>query len=115
MTQNQSVDVYAIMWDCNGLESLTNLSSISRNKTWAALKGEQYDGRHVNINHWVLRARYNSQRHYEIYYLSVDKSITQDELVEWFNTDPQTAVDIIRERGTQIYSDRMMEHKVLIK
>jgi len=58
------------------------------------------------MEHWKLRARYNTQRHYEIYAIGVDASLDREQLVEMFDQDPQSAADLIRARGQQLYSDR---------
>jgi hypothetical protein len=75
-------------------------------KSWAILGNKTVPKENFNIEHWKLRARLNSQRHYEIYAIGVDGSITKEDLVEMFKTDPQYAADLIRARGEQLYSDR---------
>lgn len=103
-------DIIVAMWDCNGLEAIVNFSEISRLKTWEALKQKDLKSNSnvqlPNINAWMLRARYNSQRHYEIYSFTIDESLTLDDIKLSFKADPQSIVDIIRSRGHCIYSDR---------
>ena len=55
----------------------------------------------------VLRARFNTQRHYEIYAIEVDSSISKDDLVTQFKENPQGMAELIRERGRVIHSDRI--------
>lgn len=96
----------------HGLECCINASQIDREKTWNILANK--DGRHENLNSIInkltLRARFNSQRHYEIYAVNVDPSITQEDLVRQFNDEPQAMADLIRARGRKIYSDRLSEN-----
>jgi len=67
-----------------------------------------------NIQHWQLRARYNTQRCYEIYAIGVDGTITQEDIRDMFETDPQYAADLIRARGEKIYSDRRREKDKIV-
>ncbi len=97
--------VFAVMWDCRGLEAITELPDPAL-KAWAMLGNKPVPRMTHNINHWMLRARYNPQRHYEIYAISVTSGVTQDDLVEMFTQNPQSAADLIRSRGEKLYSDR---------
>jgi len=101
---------FAVMWDCHGLESIGEIVDPAL-KTWAILGNKTVPREDFNIEHWKLRARFNSQRHYEIYAIGVDGSITKEDLVEMFKTDPQYAADLIRARGEKLYSDRRTEHE----
>ena len=104
-------DTIALMWDCNGLEAAVNVDDINRRRTWALLKGE--DASKVpappNLLHWEMRARYNSQRHYEIYIITVDEGITVDDIVAAFEANPQGMADTVRRIGHRFYSDRATE------
>jgi hypothetical protein len=59
------------------------------------------------VAHLMMRARYNTQRHYEIYTLRTDSSITANDLKTMFEDSPQTAADLVRSRGNKLYSDRI--------
>ena len=111
-------DILIAMWDCNGLETIVNYSEISRLKTWQALKQKDLESNSnvqlPNINAWILRARYNSQRHYEIYSFSIDESLTIDDIKLSFETDPQSIVDMIRLHGQCIFSDRAKQKPQIV-
>jgi hypothetical protein len=62
----------------------------------------------------ILRGRINSHRHYELYAVDCSDSITKEDLETMFEDDPQSAADLIRNRGLKIYSDRARENKVKI-
>jgi hypothetical protein len=97
--------MFVVMWDCNGLEAVAEVYDPAL-KAWAILGNKPVPKENFNIEHWKLRARFNSQRHYEIYAIGVDGSIDREDLVEMFDQDPQSAADLIRARGEQLYSDR---------
>lgn len=104
---------FAVMWDCNGLESIGEIVDPAL-KTWAILGNKPVPRDNFNIEHWKLRARVNSQRHYEIYAIGVDGSITKEDLVEMFKTDPQYAADLIRARGEKLYSHRKTQKDTIV-
>ena len=99
------------MWDCNGLEVVEQLPDPAET-TFALLKGTK-PPEYPNIMHWRLRARYNSQRHYEIYVFETVKGITKDDIVEMFEASPQHAADTIREIGTVFHSDRETKERLI--
>ena len=110
---------FVLSWDITGLESCVNLSDIEKEEMWETLKGKTLDKRasYVSqlVNLIVTRAQYNSQRHYEVYTVDVDNSVTKEDLVEMFNSDPQSSAELIRSRGRKIYSDRLEYKKVKIR
>lgn len=104
---------FCVMWDCQGLEAIGEVVDPAM-KTWAVLANKPVPREDFNIEHWKLRARYNTQRHYEIYAIGVEGSITQEDLAEMFKQDPQYAADLIRARGERIYGDRRSQKDVII-
>lgn len=104
--------MFAIMWDCYGLEACERVPDPA-DTTFALLKN-QTPPRAPNIMHWELRARYNSQRHYEIYVITAQPGIDCEDIVAMFEANPQTAADTIRRIGQCYYSDRREEHKIAI-
>ena len=104
---------FCVMWDCNGLESIGEIVDPAL-KTWAVLANKPVPREDFNIEHWKLRARYNTQRCYEIYAIGVEGSITQEDLAEMFKTDPQYAADLIRARGERIYGDRRSQKDAIV-
>ena len=105
--------MFAIMWDCHGLEAIEAVPDPAET-TFALLKGTE-PPRPPNILHWELRARYNSQRHYEIYVITAAPGIDEQDICEMFDADPQSAADTIRRIGHQFYSDRSQEDRVVIR
>lgn len=105
--------VWLAMWDCNGLECLVNVTELDQQQFLDGLKGQPSKVA-FNLNAMILRARYNSQRHYEIYTFAADDSISREDLINQFTDCPQDIVDLIRQRGNKIYSDRQDTKQVVI-
>jgi hypothetical protein len=98
---------FVVMWCNEGLEYVGDVTADQGKKAWAKLKGEEYHGGMPNLMHMRLRAQFNSQRHYEIYFVDAVDGITEDDIREMFTASPQTAADTVREKGECFYSDRL--------
>lgn len=105
---------FVVMWDNTGLEFVGDYTDYAQDRMWSALQGKQPTKTFVNLMHLELRARYNTQRHYEIYLINATDGITADDIRDMFERNPQTAADIIRERGHRYYSDRVDTDQVKI-
>lgn len=114
MTQDVDprASMFAVMWDCNGLEAVVKLPNPA-DRTFALLKGDRPPEMPA-LNHWRLRAQFNTQRHYEIYLITAEAGITADDIRDMFEAAPQTAADTIRSIGTQFYSNRRVPQKSVI-
>lgn len=104
---------FLAMWCNEGLECIVDITAHEQKQVWNALKGEEPTAL-PDLNAMILRARYNSQRHYEIYVVSATSGITESDLRTMFENDPQYAANLIRERGTKLYSDRATKKKEVI-
>jgi len=109
------------MWDMTGLECLINVTQIEKeHNQWEKenifhiLKEENQTLKpaHVPLEMMILRARYNSQRHYEIY--TFDSELSEKDIRETFESDPQVMVDAIRNVGHELYSDRVLKKTQVI-
>ena len=62
------------------------------------------------LSSWVtrlmMRAHANRHRHYEIYTIHVDPSVTEETMWNMFMASPQQSADLIRARGNRLHSDR---------
>jgi hypothetical protein len=98
---------FVIMWDCNGLEYIGDITADDQRMIVESLKGKESPRRALaNPYHLRLRAQFNPQRHYEIYFVTATDGITEADIRDMFEASPQTAADTIRELGTVFYSDR---------
>ena len=104
---------FCVMWDCNGLEAIGEVVDPAL-KTWAVIANKPVPRENFNLEHWQLRARYNMQRHYEIYAIGVDGNISREDIFDMFQRDPQSAADLIRARGEKIYSDRRTQKDAIV-
>ena len=107
---NERDGIFAVMWGCHGLEAVQKVPNPA-DITFALLKGAEPPTLPA-LMHWQLRARYNSQRHYEIY--TFDSELTEEDINETFESDPQVMVDAIRSCGHEIYSDRVLKKTQVI-
>jgi hypothetical protein len=105
-------NVFAVMWDCNGLEAVEQVPDPALS-TFAVLQGRE-PPQPPNINMWTLRARFNTQRNYEIYIVHATPEITREDIRNMFEADPQTAADTIRRLGTRFYSDRATQSRAIV-
>lgn len=94
------------MWDMHGLEALINITEAEKSAVMETLQGNPITWRNP-LQHMILRAQANIQRHYEIYLFETD--IDEVSIKELFECTPQVIVDSIREVGSKIYSARMTE------
>lgn len=108
---NMTTNAYIFAWDQKGIDSIIPISQYEewdKENIWKVLNDQPTERNPLwsILQGLVLRARYNSQRHYEIY--SVDCAFPIDE-AEWreiWTNNPQGTADLIRSRGQKIYSDR---------
>lgn len=113
---------FIAMWDNTGLECILDVTKhekeiedYEKQKAWSILKGDvlhPIKPPSIPLQMMILRARANTQRHYEIY------GFTSHESEEWikdtFESDPQIIVNWIRENGAEIYSNRVNLKDVVI-
>ena len=105
---------FVVVWDNTGLEYVGNVTADEQRRAWGNLSGRPVPSQLPNVNHLLLRARYNSQRHYEIYLVAATDGITEADIRDMFEADPQTAADTIRELGTVFYSDRATQKVAIV-
>jgi hypothetical protein len=107
--------IFVVVWDNTGLEYVDNVTEDEQRRAWGRLKGKPVGTALPNLNHMILRARYNPQRHYEIYQVEATDGITTDDIRDMFAASPQTAADTIRRLGHCYFSDRVQEDRVVIR
>ena len=112
---------FLVVWDMLGLESIFSIDdamaeveNYEKDKVWKTLKDEPV-GKKPNpipLQLLIMRARYNSQRSYEIY--SFNTTMSEREVRKIFAEDPQPIVEWIRENGNKIYSDYVKQERKMI-
>ena len=114
---------FLVMWDCNGLETLQDISEYhpdrwDKNQLMGIMMGKKYNPApiHRQITQMILRAKFNPQRNYEIYIQHTDDGITAGDFAKAFNDNPQFWADYIREHhSVKIYSDRVKKGSRVIE
>jgi hypothetical protein len=115
-------NLFLLSWDMTGLETVLDLTTLEKlrqdeekHRIISILAdpegrdpGDQ-TGMALNraVQGILLRARVNSQRHYEVYTIQTTPGITEQNMWDLFNNNPQHAADLIREHGNCLYSDRV--------
>lgn len=111
---NDKSTLFLLSWDQLGLEACVNVSALEKEQVWDTLQGKKKSNVLGGITaQLLLRARYNPQRHYEIYSIWVN-GITEQDLRDMFEETPQEAADLVRERGNKIHSDRANTQQIKI-
>jgi hypothetical protein len=115
MTKN----AFIFSWDQEGIEAIIPITQYEHHDKQNLIRmlGEKPVARNpLNsiMQSLLLRAKFNPQRHYEIY--AVDCVEDMDEVFwrEQWEEYPQATAELIRERGHKIYSDRANTKQIKI-
>lgn len=114
-------NAFIFSWDMYGVESIipiTQYEKIERDNTLRILKDQPAIRNPLNsiIQSLLLRARFNPQRHYEIYSIECDESLDVRFWQEQWESNPQNTADLIRSRGVKLFCDRATDQsKIRIK
>ena len=105
-------NTFAIMWDCHGLEAVERVPNPA-DTTFAVLANKPLP-QMPKIMHWQLRARYNSQRHYEIYIITAAAGIDENDIRDMFEANPHAAAETTRRIGEKFHRDRLESNRIAI-
>jgi hypothetical protein len=114
-----TTNAYIFSWDNLGIESIVPITEYEhwdKQNLIRILSEERTKTNPLNaiMHNLLLRARFNSHRHYEIYAIDCDESLDEKFWREQWEENPQFTADLIRERGHKIYSDRLQLNKITI-
>jgi hypothetical protein len=114
-----TTNAFLVYWCEEGLESvipITEYEQLDRDNTFRVLNNQETVRNPLNgiIQNIILRAQVNSQRHYELYAIDCEDSITKQDIEKMFDNDPQSAADLFRSRGHKMYSNRAEKNRVRI-
>ena len=121
-------NLFILSWDNTGLEACVDITddrdrsdNFEQEKIFELICDphtfpENTHLKKVNrlVSMMMMRARANPQRHYEIYTITTIEDITAKDLRELFANSPQSAAELIRDRGTKLYSDRASQKQIVI-
>ena len=115
-----TTNAYLFMWNSHGIESIVPITQYEdqhKLDMWNILKDGTRKKNPLDeiIMGMKLRAQFNTVRSYEIYAMDCDEGITKEDLFDFWNTSPQAAADLTREKGVRIFSDRNKTRPQLIR
>ena len=112
LKQHQEVNMNAYMayFDTLGFEWIFNVSEYEKKKFWAVLKGDEKVDFPIP-RHAILRARANPQRFPEIW--AFESEMTQIELEEIAEENPQELADAIRRCGQNVFKTHKDESVIV--
>jgi hypothetical protein len=115
-----TMNAFIFSWDMQGIESIIPISKYEHHDKENLIRLLKDSPRVRNpldsiINQLIMRARFNSHRHYEIYAIDCDISLDEDFWKKQWVDEPQYTAELIRERGHKLYSDRVEESKTVIR
>lgn len=91
---------YVAYFDCLGFECILDATNHDKKKIWAALQDKNHE--RFPLNQMILRAKFNPQRNPEIW--SFWSDLDRTTLMEVAQESPQLMANLIREKGTCLYS-----------
>ena len=116
---HRETTTYILAWDMLGLEAVINATELDQQYVIDILS-QRNTTEHppsrlgIILHRLILRARFNSQRHYEIYAIEVDADIDEAALRQYFEDSPQVMADLVRDRGKKIFGDRLPRDQIKI-
>lgn len=99
-------NIFIVVWDMTGLEAVIDANELQSEDVMRRLRDEKGSKLGQTLFAITMRARANTHRHYEIYSIHTSPEITKLDMANMFYENPQSAADLIRDRGIKIYSDR---------
>lgn len=113
-----TTNAFVFSWDQTGIDAIvpiTQYEQWDQENLMRILKDEAEEPNPLNriINHLILRAKYNSHRHYEIYVIDCTEELDEEFWRDQWRDHPQATADLIRERGIKLYSDRATRNPVI--
>lgn len=115
-----TTNAFVFSWDQHGIESIVPITEYEhwdKQNLMRMLKDEPTKRNPVDsiIRNLILRAQFNTQRHYEIYAVDCDPSLDEEFWLKQWEEHPQVTADLIRDKGHKIYSNRAhLNSKILI-
>jgi len=112
-------NAFIFSWDQLGIESIIPITQYEfhdQENTMRLLRDQKRIRTPLDsiVKSLLLRARFNSQRHYEIYAIDCTKEMNEEFWRKQWEEYPQETAELIRERGHKLYSDRANTKQVKI-
>jgi hypothetical protein len=104
---DEDSNIFIVVWDMTGLEVVIDARELQSEDVMRKLRDEKGSKLGQTLFYLTQRARANTHRCYEIYSIHTNPDIDKMTMVDMFHENPQASADLIRARGTKIYSDRL--------
>lgn len=113
-----TTNAFIFSWDQLGIEAIVPITQYEHHDKQNLIRMLSEKPTERNpldsiVRSLILRARYNPQRHYEIYAVDCDESIDEVFWRKQWEEFPQETADLIRKRGHKLYSDRSTKKPVI--
>lgn len=114
-----TTNAFIFSWDQYGIESIvpiTEYEDHDKQNLMRMLKDEKPKRNPLNniVQHLMFRARFNPQRHYEIYAVDCHPDLDEKFWIKQWKEYPQETAEIIRDRGHKLYSDRRTNNREIL-
>lgn len=115
-----TTNAYLFMWNSYGIEAIvpiTQYEDQSKFDMWKILEGEETGKNPLDdiLSAMTLRARFNVERSYEIYAMDCAEGITEEDLFDLWDSNPQYAADLTRKRGVSIFTSGRKPDEIKIR
>lgn len=113
-----TTNAFIFSWDHSGIEAIvpiTQYENHSKQNLINILSEKPAERNPLDsiVRSLLLRARFNTQRHYEIYAVDCTEGMDEKFWREQWKDYPQETAELIRERGHKLYSDRALTKPVI--
>ena len=113
-----TTNAYIFSWDQQGIEAIVPISQYEHHDKQNLIrmlsdKPAERNPLDSIVRGLLLRAKFNSQRHYEIYAIDCTEGMDDKFWKEQWDEYPQETAELIRERGHKLYSDRATNKPVI--
>lgn len=113
---------WIVSWDCNGVEFFQDITEHhpdrwAENHLFDSIKASRVVRKPMSFDLLALtmRARANTQRHYEIYVFTSEDDITGNDIRDWFMEQPQHFADWVRgNHSYKIWDDRAAKKPAIV-
>jgi hypothetical protein len=114
-----TTNAYIFSWDNLGIESIVPITQYEHHDKQNLIrilseKNSEPNPLNNILRMMLMRARFNTQRHYEIYAIDCDSSMDEQFWRDQWEEFPQQTAELIRDRGHKIYSDRIRPGEIKI-
>ncbi len=118
-TIHMTKNAFIFSWDQLGIESIIPITQYEFHDQENTMRLLREQPRIPNpldsiVRSLLLRARFNTHRHYEIYAIDCTEEMDEAFWRKQWEDYPQETAELIRERGHKLFSDRAQQDSIKI-